>query len=186
MAEAASYTVVRIGGVTQITVPSGTDYYYWFLDGVFWARTTTPVLLVALAAGDEAEIFCECNDDADWDYVANAPAAYPARRTIWWTAAADAARYLAQYATGESEPAGEAYVTIADVRDDGSWTYRIVTPRLDDLTWYWFRVVPYDAAGNAGTALVAFREYVVRTPDAPDVTVTYSSGTQRVTFAEAS
>jgi len=77
-----------------------------------------------------------------------------------------------------------AWETIGIVpHDDAQWVYSLLSPRLDDLADAEFRVVPVDKAGNDGTALALSSERVVRTPDGPDFTVTFDSGTTKVTFA---
>ena len=65
------------------------------------------------------------------------------------------------------------------------WAYSLLTDRLDDLSSYTWRVIPVDAAGNDGTAITIGAELIVRTPDAPDFTATFDSGTTKVTFDEA-
>jgi hypothetical protein len=187
MAEAASYVVTRAAGSILVTVPNGSAYYWWYLDGLYWGRTETPQLRLWLPEGDEAVVYCEANDDADWDWIANAPDGWPARRTVWFVRSVDddVAEYVCQYATGESEPAEEDWTTFARV-PQRDWTHRVATDRLADLTWHWLRVVPYDRAGNAGTARRTHRkEYIVRTPDMPDVTVAFDDGTQRITVDAA-
>ena len=61
-----------------------------------------------------------------------------------------------------------------------------VTPRLEDLATYTWRVTPYDQAGNAGTALTIGPEKVVRRPDAPRWAWAFNDSTQRATFSAAS
>ncbi len=67
--------------------------------------------------------------------------------------------------------------------DEAQWVYSLLSPRLDDLADAEFRVVPVDKAGNDGTALALSAERIVRTPDAPDFTATFDSGTTKITFA---
>ena len=61
----------------------------------------------------------------------------------------------------------------------------MLTPRLDDLSTYTWRVIPVNTAGNDGTALTIGPELIVRTPDAPNIEIVFDSGTTRVTFSEA-
>ena len=90
------------------------------------------------------------------------------------------------YRVDQRQSLGE-WETIAEVASLGStWEYSCVTPRLQDLATYEWRVVPIDAVGNEGTPLVIDSESVVRRPDPPAFTATSDDGTARVTFSEAS
>lgn len=103
-------------------------------------------------------------------------------KTIWWvrSLASDVAEYRV-----EQQKDGGAWTVVATVPAiAGRWTYQQITDQLVDLASYAWRVVPVDTAGTDGTPIVIPAERVVRTPDAPDFTVSYDAGTQRVTFSE--
>ena len=104
---------------------------------------------------------------------------FAARRELWWTRSteSDVAFYRVK-----QQRAAAGLATIAEPPATDEWSYRTTTPRLDDLTNYDWEILPVDAAGNEGTALVIQQEQVVRTPDAPDFTVSFDGGTTRVTF----
>lgn len=183
-----SYSKKRHGRLTKVTVVSdltGTVYYHWYLDGAWLGVTTDPNYSIFLEAGEQAELVCIDTNSASFDGPANAPAGYPARRALWWNKCTDADvdHYRVEYGTGFSSPS--SWTLMGTVKDDGGWSYRFLSHRLTDLTWYWFRIVPVDLAGNQGTALALGPDKVVRTPDAPEYSATYNSGTQRVTFAAA-
>lgn len=183
-----SYAKARHGRVTKVTVISdlsGTIYYHWYLDGAWLGVTTDPNFTLYLEPNEQATLICIDTNDVDFDGVANAPAGYPARRALWWNKSteADVDHYRVEYAAGQSPPA--SWTLIGTVRDDGRWSYQMLSPRLDDLTWYWFRIVPVDATGNEGTAIEIGPEKIVRTPDAPSYSATYDDGTQEVAFESA-
>ncbi len=153
-------------------------YFHWYLDGVWQGMTQTGEKDFLLAAGEQFNLVILDTVDPDFDYLANAPAGYPARRTIEFLESADedTAYYLVQLATGASTPASNDWFTSENgklMHRPGQWIYRHTTAPLDDLTWYWFSIVPYDAAGNAGSRKTIGREYVAHTPNAQDLAATF-------------
>ena len=181
-----SYQQQRFGAVTVVTVTSdlsGTIYYHWYIDGAFIASTQLPTRSFILEAGEQVRIEVNDTNDVDYDPVANAPDGYPARRTIWWIRSIgdDVARYRVEQKKGAGDWASIGTVQ----RNAATWSYSLLSPRLDDLSTYQWRVIPCDEAGNDGTAKSVQSEDVVRIPDAPDFTITFDSGTAKVTFAEA-
>ncbi len=114
--------------------------------------------------------------------VANAPSSGPARRTLWWVRSTDTD--VASYTIKQQREA-EGLVEIGSIPATDAWSYRFLTPRLDDLTNYDWEVLPVDAAGNEGTALAFPQVQIVRRPDSPDFTVAFDAGTTRVTFTAA-
>ena len=181
-----SYSQQRLGNATVVTVVSGlsgTIYYHWYLDGSLVASTEVPTWTFFVEAAEQLRVEVKDTNDPDYDTVANAPAGYPARRTLEWVRSLDTT--TDRYRIEQRLDAG-SWTTIGLMPvDSTAWTYRWLTPRLTDLGSYEWRVVPQDAAGNDGTALALDAETVVRTPDAPDFTATFDSGTTKVTFAAA-
>ena len=180
------YSVVRIGNVSEVTVTSsigGTVYYHWYLDGVWQGATTEPVKTFWLDQDEQARVEVLDTADADYDYTANAPDGYPARKTLWWCRSTDDDvdhyRIEQQQDGGDWESLGRIHPR------PNQWDFSLTTGRLDDLSDYAWQVIPVDILGNDGTALALDAETVVRTPDAPDFTATFDEGTTRVTFAEA-
>jgi len=182
----SSISQVRTGTVTTVTATSTLSapvFFFWYLDGAYIARTLTPTKSFKIPSGDQGRVDVLDSTDPDFDPIANAPAGFPARRSLWWvrSLAADVAYYQV-----EVQKNGGAWTPFAQVRPRASaWSYSVLSDRLDDLTTYAFRVVPYDSSGNAGTPIVLASELVVRTPDSPDFSIAYTPGTGRVTVAAA-
>jgi len=180
------YAQTRHGTITSVTVTSdlsGTIYYHWYRDGVHVAATESATYWFVLQDQESLRIEVFDTNDADFDPIANAPDGWPARRTIWWvrSTATDVHHYRVDQKLGAG-----AWSQIAVVYPETDiWSYSVVTPRLTDLSSYTWRIVPVDAAGNDGTALEIGTEKIVRTPDAPEFTVSFDSGTTKVTFAAA-
>lgn len=182
-----SLTAARAGDVTTATAVSdlsGTVYFHWYLDGAWVGRTTTGVRTFHLPPGEQVRLEVLDTTSDSFDAVANAPAGWPARRTLWWTRppTEDLARFVVEQQAdgGDWAVIGTVWVVA------GAWSYSLLTPRLADLADYAWRVTPYDLAGNAGTPIALPAERVVRTPDAPGFAVELDPDTQRVTFSEAS
>lgn len=180
-----SYSATRLDRLIIVTVTSDlsdTIYYHWYADGSWLGVTLDARFTVALEADEQVEIVAHDTNDAAYDPVANAPAGWPARRTLFWTASASAD--ISSYKIERRKDAGD-WTEIGSVSDDGSWDYRFLTARLVDLSSYEWRVTPVDLAGNEGTAKALDAMKIVRRPDSPDFAIAYDSGTQKVTFSEA-
>ena len=180
-----AYSTTRVGRMTVVTVTSdlaGTIYYHWYVDGSWVGSSSVAYWMFTLETSDQVEIVCQDTTDAEYDPVANAPAGWPATKTLFWVASADTDvdHYLV-----EQQKDAEGWVELGTIEDDGSWWYTLRTPRLTDLASYQWRITPYDRTGNAGTATTIGPETCVRRPDAPDFAVAYSGATERVTFSEA-
>ena len=179
--------MVRQGNVTTLTVHSWLVppiYFYWYVDGRYVGQTKSPSRAFYLPAGDQAQIDVIDSTDPDLDPIANAPAAYPVRRTLWWIRSIDAGR-VDRYRVEQQKDGGD-WTQIGTVHAvDGQWDYTFLTDRLDDLGAYAWRVVPIDAAGNDGSAITLGAETVVRKPDGVDFTLSFDDGTDRVTLDEA-
>jgi len=180
-----AYTLTRLGEVTTVTVTSdlaGTIYYHWYTDGCYVGGGQSASRSFYLGLSDQTRVEVVDTNDADFDPVAGAPAGWPARRTLWWVRSIEAD--VASYRVEQKLGAGD-WSTLAIVHDrPEAWDYAVMTDRLDDLSDYTWRVVPVDAAGNDGTPFTIGPEQIVRTPDAPNFTITFDAGTTKVTFAE--
>lgn len=178
-----SYLTTRIADVTVVRVTSdlaGTVYYHWYAEGEYLGRTTDPERAFQLAENEQLRVEVLDTTDADYDTVANAPAGYPARRTLAWLRSIDAD--AAWYRVDQQQDSGD-WTEIARVpAEAGRWEYRLETDRLEDLATYTWRIVPLDTAGNEGTAVTIGPERVVRRPDAPAVALSCAAGL--VTIAE--
>lgn len=182
-----SITQTRQLNVTTVTVVSDLSnqiFYHWYVDGAFVIQTGRPTRQFFLLEDEQVRIDVLDTNDADFDSIANAPAGFSARRTIHWV------RSLSIDEQGEyrveQQRAAEGYVAIAvKAHDARTWRYAVLSPRLDDLTVYTWRVIPVDAVGNDGPIIRTIGpETIVRRPDAPNVTATFDAGTTKVTFAE--
>lgn len=181
-------TAIRTNSATVLVAQSDLAppvYFHWFVDGLH-SPENGPRFAKQLDAGDAARVQVMDTTDPNFDWAAAAPQGWPARRTLWWVK-----KEVDELDVGtgplvefkiEQNRAGAGWVTIAIVRATDAWAYSVMTPRLDDLVVYDWRVTPVDRAGNEGTPLDFAADRVVRTPDAPNFTAAFSSGTQKVTF----
>lgn len=180
------YNVRRHGRMVIVTATSGLAgavYYHWYLDGIYMGMSTNGRWTVYLDVDEQARIVCQDTNDADYDPIANATDGYPARRTLEWYKSVDTD--VSHYRVEQNEDAG-GWTELGTVAHEATrWQYTYLTRRLTDLASYQWRVIPVDLAGNDGTALTIATEKVVRTPDAPNYTVTYDDVTDEMTFAEA-
>lgn len=174
-----STSQIRIGFKTVVTAVSslsGVVYYFWYLDGAYMGFTTSASYSFVLKPGEQSVIDVLDSNDPDFDPVTNAPAGYPARRTLVWTRSIDADVH--QYRVEQRKDAG-AWVELGYVYDDpAQWLFRLLSPRLDDLAEYEWRVVPMDLAGNDGTPVALGAEKIVRRPDAPNFTAELQPSTE--------
>lgn len=180
-----AYQTTRLGNVTTVRVTSGlsgTIYYHWYLDGFWVASTTAPRRDFLLPLGDQVRVDVLDTLDADFDPIANAPAGWPSRRLLWWLRSLDGG--IEHYRLEQKKGAGD-WSAVAVVRHQNeSWSYELLSDRLDDLSQYTWRIVPVDAAGNDGTPFTIGPEEIVRTPDAPDFAIAFDNQTTKVTFSE--
>jgi hypothetical protein len=184
----SSYAATRFDAITIVTVVSSLTspvYFHWFVDGE-WVGVTRddPSYALRVAPGEQLRVECVDTNDADADPDSLAPADQaPATRLLWWvrSLATDLDHYRV-----EQQAAGGDWELLATVAHDGrTWSYEHRTGRLTDLTAYAWRVVPVDRAGNHGTPVATEAETIVRTPDAPEFTISFDAETGRVTYAEA-
>ena len=186
MTIAEPYTQSGFGQTTLIEVSSDLTppvWFHWYLDGVFQATTTVGEFWISLEPGVQARLEVIDSTDPDFDPLANCPAAYPATRSLWWirSLAADLDRYRV-----EQQQDGGDWTTVATVlKKDNQWHYHIESGRLVDLATYAFRIVPIDAAGNDGTAQSLSSRRIVRTPAAPDFSLTFNEGPTTITIGAA-
>jgi len=185
MAIVAGPTVSRLDNVTTVTVTSDLTpaYYHWYVDGAWVGMTVVGSRSFVLEAGDDVRIEVQDTNDPSYDSIANAPEGWPARRTLYWVRSTDA-DVLAYLIEQQREAAAFTMIgrvpQLADV-----WSFSFLTPRLDDLTNYTWRITPVDAAGNSGTPVTIGPEKIVRKPNAPNWTLTWNSGTQFITVSAA-
>ena len=178
------YEIIRLGDTVQVTVSmflSGIRWFYWYIDGAYTGKTTGPTKTFQIPAGEQFRLDVIPTDQEDFDPIANAPAGYSSRRTLWWVRSLSAD--TAYYRVDQSMDGGE-WTTLALLPiETNQWDYSIITDRLDDLAEYTWRVVAIDAAGNESEPLLIGPEIVIRTPDAPNFSVFFDDETDMVTFA---
>ena len=141
-----------------------------YQDGVLVSRQTDTEYLVR-ADGSVFPVL-ELLDDAD--EIPNE--AHPGEFYLGWENESDAARYkIEEYSGGEWTQ--RALILNSDERP---WITYATGPLADETSHQW-RITPVDSAGNEGT-LISFTKLMVRYPDPPQVTMTYDSGTAKVTI----
>lgn len=181
------YSTIRTGSITTVVATSdlaGTVYFHWYLDGVWLGVTQSNRRDFHIDVAEQARVEVVDTNDVAFDYVAGAPAGWPARRLVAWvrSLADDVATYRV-----EQQRDGGDWETVGIVpHDPTQWDCFLLTERLDDLTDYAFRVIPVDEAGNDGAAVTLSNERIVRSPDSPDFQIGYDAGTDKITFAEDS
>lgn len=99
--------------------------------------------------------------------------AFPSNMTLAWVASEGAQSYRID------ELVSAVWTTRGTVTA-GPPSFTWLTRRLEDVTTHSFRVIPLDVNSNEGDPL-ELTALMVRIPDAPDVSITYSSGTQTLT-----
>ena len=180
------YVTSRSGNIITVMASSdlsGTIYYHWYLDGVLVASSQSATYSVYLPIGEQAILDVIDTNDADYDAVGNAPEGHPARRVLWWTRTLDPEAAL--YRIDQQKDGGAWTEVGSQPQDNSAWEYTFMTEKLTDLSTYSWRIVFVDAVGNDGYYLETLPEKIVRTPDAPDYTISFDAGTTKVTFAEA-
>ncbi len=169
--------------VTATSDLSGTIFFHWYMDGAFIATTEIASYSFYLLDDEQVRIEVIDTNDVDFDPIANAPAGFPARRSIVWQPSLE--DEVRSYDIQQKLGAGD-YETIGLIpHRPGTWRYRLLTPRLTDFGSYTWQVIALDAAGEILGAEELDAEQIIRTPDAPDFTVSFDEGTTKVTFTEA-
>ena len=150
--------------------------FYWFIDGRLAAQTSRQALSVTRQLATAVEVLASRHNDLD-------PTRWAARHrerefVLEWVRPTDGAeQYRIEQAEGSS---GGSWTALATVPDERHWLHRYTTPRLSDLSWWRFRVVPI-TAGNDGTPLEFAARFVGGRPDAPAYDVTYNAVNGRAT-----
>jgi hypothetical protein len=179
-----SYQIVRIGEISEVTVSTTLENvlaYYWYFDGCYVGKTSEPTKTFHIPTGEQFRLEVIPSTDANFDPIANAPAGYPSRRTLWWIRSLDTA--AAGYRVEQREGSGD-WTSLAMIpTTTEAWDYFLLTDQLKDLTEYSWRITPLDAGGLAGTPIVVGPELIVRTPDAPNFSAEFDPGTETVEFA---
>ena len=182
----ADVSVVLMGGVSIVTAScflAAPVYYHWYLDGQYLGMTTLAERSFRLVAGDQVQLIVLATRLADFDPYANAPAGYPARKTVWWIRSLDPS--AAWYRVDQQQPDSSWLPVARLAADSKTWGYCWLSGRLADLTAAAFRIVPLDALGREGSPLVFPPEMIVRTPDSPAFTISFNPTNQLLTLSAA-
>lgn len=145
------------------------DYSIW-LDGVLLSTVTTEEYTYDLAeeyinAPPPLEIVNSA-DDAD-------SAEHPPFAIIQWRGTTTAAQYVLE------EVVDAVATERKTIFENGSGYYAFQTPVLTDCASATWQVIPIDEDGNEGDPL-SFTAYIVRNPDAPQVSIAIAGGTVTV------
>lgn len=181
-----NYSSTSSAGVTTITVTSsltGTIYFHWYMDGEYLGMTLNPRRTIFLDGSDQGRVTVLDTNSSTFDPIANAPAGYSAKRTLTFTRSVG--NNVGKYRIEQQRAAGAWMVLGYVAHDPRRWAYTFLTPRLDDLTSYAWRVVTMDLAGNDGTTVSLGAELIVRSPDAPRFGIAFNAGVDKVTFSSA-
>ena len=183
--------VADVGGTTTLMARSWLRepvFFLWWVNGIFQGKTLDGGKVVRPEDGEQlrVELFDTRNPSFDPSLILVQSAT--GRRRIFWTRSLDAniAAYRIDGQAGTGGPfmvGGSSWQTLATVAADDTWQYAWLSDPCADLAPVAWRIVPLDAAGNAGTAKVISAEMIVRTPDAPRWAFELDSVSRQVTFS---
>lgn len=167
--------------------------FYWWVDGRPYQAGRVRTCGVDLDEEDDVEVFVIATTDPDLDVEEIEAEFGPRRRIIEFVRSPDTdvsyyrvewqTTVPASYAADPAAPApGDWEMLLRVPVDGGRWVYRFLTPRLTHGSHYWFRVTPVSIAGNDGTASEIGPYFILCRPEVVEFTVSYSAGTNRVTF----
>lgn len=140
--------------------------YYIYRNGVLMGTTYATSIVITVAPGENPIITVT-------DVAGDVPDSYPDRVTIGWRSVTGATKYVVQQYTGGS------WVSIQEIPHDGRACYTWRSPALDDLTAYTYGVLPY--SGLVAGTRQSYAVLMVRYPDPPRVSYSYSAATRKVT-----
>lgn len=170
--------VVRVNVTSDLAAPVG---FHWYLDGV-WVGSTA-IGQFDLYLGGQGYLDVVDTEDLAFDPIASAPPSYPARRTLFWVRSVDA---VIDYYRVEQKKGSGDWTVLGIVEGGGTdWTYTYVTPRLDDLSDYTWRIVPIAVGGMEGTAYTIGPERLVRIPDACNFSTTWNEEARTISILAA-
>lgn len=161
--------------------PADPPWWQWYINGQPAGLTPSNQIGATAETGVPLEVLALplATPDIDpWDYV---PQTGDGRYTLEWAAAdGDAAvAYRVDYAIGA--PSG--WAALATVELAGGFRYAYTTPRFDSGQSLYLRVAPVTDAGDDGPVLEVGPLATGGRPNAPDVSVSYAGGTQRITIS---
>lgn len=148
----------------------GTPTFYIYRDAELVNTTTLTRYQVTIAAG-ESPVFAIFDDAAD------RPDSFSSRAHIQWLYQADIDYYRVE------EFISAAWVERKRLTSKVTkQIYDFNSRVLEDVTTHQFRVTAVGVNGNESTAS-SITLFMIRTPDPPDVTYSYTNGTKLITVA---
>ncbi len=169
-------TVKKLGTRTWQYQWTGTAPFDVYQDGEKIFDQTTLTETILKSASDVEPPVLEVVD-ADTTTIAESLTHSP-RSTIQWRGDTGARFYLVQ------ENVSSVWTTRTVLSESGRGYYQFTTGALADVTTAQWQVVIVDQVGNESLGL-PFDVFPVRNPPAPDITISYDSGTGNVTVAAA-
>jgi hypothetical protein len=158
----SGYSTYRLSWTSNQTINNGNPYRI-YIDGV----------LVSTQVGATYDIRIGSNQNPMIEVLDTTTAipspAFPGYLELGWVLDANAAQYRIDQMNNNGQ-----WVTQATMNADSTSAWQeYTTPVLTDQATAQWRIVPIDAAGNAGTP-VAFMALMVRYPDVPTPLWTYN------------
>ena len=148
--------------------------FYVYVNGKLYATTDQENIIITISPGETSEnVYVEIFDSAG-----ETPAeVFPGRLTLHWKASSNTDYYRID------ECVDASWVERARVYDSGEEYFSWKTRFLEDVTEHTFRLVPLGTNGNEGGELILVC-LMVRYPDQPELELTYSDATHKVTIDE--
>jgi hypothetical protein len=151
----------------------GADAHFWiYLNGKLVEAdvpTSSMVVLLDIAGTAHLDVYDVAPNVDD--------PLYPNRAMLSWYGVADVKKYRVEEYVG-------SWTGVRTFQAEDGDFFAFETRVLEDDTTHQFRVVPIGEDGNEGTP-ISWDVLMVRHPDAPDVSLTYASGTGNLTVASA-
>lgn len=166
--------ITRKGPKSWLYEWSGTAPFDVYIDGA--KRLDQSTLTQLIVSGDSATTppAMELRDATSTGTAQSVQ--YSPLMRLQWRGQADAALYKVQRYVSAT------WTTQQIVREDGRGYYTFTTVALTDGTAEQWRIVPQDARGYTGAAII-ITETLVCNPAPPNVTITYTEGTTTLTVA---
>ncbi len=149
-----------------------TPTFYVWQNGILLETTTATSRVFTV--DQNSELFVDVFDDA----LSTPSFGVNGRITVGWQPVSGAVSYRVK------ELVGAAWTERMSITSDGRPWYSYQSRFLEDVTTHQFRVYAVSAAGNDSSA-VELDVLMVRCPDAPKVTGTYNTTTDKITITAA-
>jgi hypothetical protein len=147
----------------------GTPTFYVYINAVLVETTTRTFLYFDVGPGEQVQVEV-------LDAVGTPARAFPGRILASWNAVADAAKYKVE------ENVATVWTRRAEILDRGEGYFEWQSRYLEDATTHQFRVTTIGSDGNEGPVHPVTIK-MVRNPDPPSITYSYSSVSGKVTIS---